>query len=60
MLALTRRAGETFYIGDDIKIKVVRIGTKQVRIGIEAPKELNIVREELLSVDEQLSKYCSK
>ena len=47
MLVLSRKAGERILIGDDVAITVVRIGPNSVRIGIEAPKEMNIVREEL-------------
>lgn len=47
MLVLSRKAGERILIGDDVAITVVRIGPNSVRIGIEAPRALNIVREEL-------------
>lgn len=47
MLVLSRKAGERILIGDDVAITVVRIGPNSVRIGIEAPKTMNIVREEL-------------
>lgn len=47
MLVLSRKAGERILIGDDVAITVVRIGPNSVRIGIEAPREMNIVREEL-------------
>lgn len=48
MLVLSRRQGERILIGDDIEITVVRIGPNSIRIGIEAPKELKIMRSELL------------
>jgi carbon storage regulator len=47
MLVLSRKTSERILIGDNIAIMVVRIGAESVRIGIEAPKTLNIVREEL-------------
>ncbi|MFM8223450.1 MAG: carbon storage regulator [Planctomycetaceae bacterium] len=47
MLVLSRKAGEKILIGSDIKVTVIRIGPTSVRIGIEAPGNLNIVREEL-------------
>ena len=47
MLVLSRKTGERILIGDDVAITVVRIGPNSVRIGIEAPKAMNIVREEL-------------
>ncbi|MEZ6060716.1 MAG: carbon storage regulator [Planctomycetaceae bacterium] len=47
MLVLSRKSGERILIGDDVAITVVRIGPNSVRIGIEAPKAMNIVREEL-------------
>ncbi len=47
MLVLTRKLGESIAIDDHIKIRVVQIKGKQVRIGIEAPKETKIHREEV-------------
>ena len=47
MLVLSRKLGERILIGDDVAVTLVRIGPNSVRIGIEAPRELNIVREEL-------------
>ncbi len=47
MLILTRRVGETFIIGDDIKITVCSVRNGQVRIGIEAPKHVSIHRKEV-------------
>jgi len=54
MLVLTRKLGETIAIDDDIKIVVVQIKGKQVRIGIDAPRETKIHREEVyLAIQEQ-------
>lgn len=47
MLVLSRKPGERILIGSDVKITVIRIGPNSVRIGIDAPGHLNIVREEL-------------
>jgi carbon storage regulator len=53
MLVLSRKPGERILIGNDVKITVIRIGPNSVRIGIDAPGHLNIVREELcLNVDQ--------
>lgn len=49
MLVLSRKPGERILIGSDVKITVIRIGPNSVRIGIDAPGHLNIVREELLT-----------
>ena len=51
MLVLSRKPGERIHIGTDVKITVIRIGPNSVRIGIDAPGHLNIVREELLTGD---------
>lgn len=48
MLVLSRKVGEIIYIGDDIKVMIVRISAENVRIGIEAPKQFSIARHELL------------
>ena len=47
MLVLSRKVGERIWIGDDISITVVRITGGGVRLGIEAPSEMPVVREEL-------------
>lgn len=44
MLVLSRKKDEALQIGDDIKITVCHVGNGKVRIGIDAPKELNITR----------------
>lgn len=47
MLIFTRRKGETFRIGDDITVTVMRINKTQVSIGIIAPKDVQVHREEI-------------
>jgi carbon storage regulator len=47
MLILTRRAGETVMIGDDVTITVLGVKGNQVRIGINAPKDVAVHREEI-------------
>lgn len=47
MLILTRRVGETLMIGDDVKITILGRNGNQVRIGIEAPKNVGVYREEI-------------
>lgn len=47
MLVLTRKAGEGLIIGDDITIKIVEIKGGGIRIGIDAPKEKKIYRQEV-------------
>jgi len=54
MLVLTRRPGQSVYIGDDVKITLVEIKGSQVRIGIEAPGNVRIFREEIyLQIQEE-------
>ncbi len=47
MLVLSRKVGERILIGDDIAVTVVRVAQGMVRIGVEAPQETPIVREEI-------------
>ena len=47
MLVLSRKVGEKILIGDNIAVTVVRVAQGAVRIGVEAPSELSIVREEI-------------
>ncbi len=47
MLILTRRVGETLMIGDDITVRVLAIKSNQVRIGVNAPRDVTVHREEI-------------
>ncbi len=48
MLVLTRKLMEKLYIGNDVCVTVVRLEGGQVRLGIEAPREISVVRAELI------------
>lgn len=56
MLVISRRIGETIYIGDDISIVVTKIDRNAVRLSISAPREMCIFRGELLGEVERLQK----
>jgi carbon storage regulator len=62
MLVLTRKLMEKLYIGDDVCVTIVRIEGGQVRIGIDAPREVPVVRAELVSgadSDDEVSRLQS-
>ena len=48
MLVLTRRVGEALIINGNIKVIILGVERRQIKIGIEAPRDINIAREELL------------
>lgn len=57
MLILTRKVGETIVIGHDIKVTVLGVKNNQVRIGIDAPKEITVHREEIFErIQSELSR----
>ncbi len=47
MLILTRRPGESLYLGDDIKVTVLGVQGKQIKLGLEVPREMTVYREEV-------------
>ncbi len=47
MLILTRRVGETLMIGDDVAVTVLGVKGNQVRIGVKAPRDVSVHREEI-------------
>ncbi|PAE09059.1 carbon storage regulator [Terribacillus saccharophilus] len=56
MLVLTRKVGESVKIGDDIELKVLSIDGEQIKLGIDAPREIAIHRKEVyLSIEEENS-----
>lgn len=55
MLILTRKPSESVIIGDDITVTILQIHGNQVRIGVTAPKEVNIRREELAANEKEPS-----
>ena len=60
MLVLTRKIGESIAIDDHIKIVVVQIKGKQVRLGIKAPQETKIHREEIYQMIKEQNSEASK
>jgi len=50
MLILSRRPGESLTIGDDVVVTVVSVSGNQIRLGITAPREVRVLREEIYKV----------
>ena len=59
MLVLTRKKGENIFIGDDIEVSIIGIDGDRVRIGIEAPMDLEILRGELLDETKELNRQAA-
>lgn len=53
MLVITRSQGQSVMIGDDIEIIISEVGTEKVKISIDAPKKVKIVRKELLEISKE-------
>ncbi|MCP4995675.1 MAG: carbon storage regulator CsrA [Gammaproteobacteria bacterium] len=53
MLILSRRIGESLMIGDDIEVKVFDVSGNNVRLGIQAPDDVTVLRDELYRENEQ-------
>lgn len=51
MLVMSRKLGEKIYIGDSICITVVDIDRNKIRIGVEAPRDVPVFREELVTAE---------
>lgn len=60
MLALSRKSGESIVIGKDIKISILEIKGDQIKIGIDAPKNVTIYREEIFKQIEEENKEAMK
>jgi carbon storage regulator len=61
MLILTRKIGQTIKIGDDVDITVLGVQGKQVRIGIDAPREVSVHREEIYKrIEAEKEPNCNK
>lgn len=53
MLVLSRKLGQRFQVGHDVRIRIVKIDRNSVRIGIEAPDGVTVYREEILPAVEE-------
>jgi len=53
MLVIRRKAGEAFHIGENIEVEILEVGTNQVKIGIKAPREIAVLRNEVFLTERQ-------
>ena len=60
MLVISRRVNETIKIGNNVEIKIISIDKNQVKIGIEAPNNITILRGELIEKIKEENKKASK
>lgn len=60
MLVLTRRPGEALVIGGDIRLVVIAVEGERVKLGIEAPREIAVVRAELLAAVEAANRQAAR
>jgi carbon storage regulator len=53
MLIIARRAGESIFLGEDVEVKIMDITPSRVKLGIVAPKQLGILRSEIVQAQQQ-------
>ncbi|MGB5118840.1 MAG: carbon storage regulator CsrA [Providencia rettgeri] len=59
MLILTRRVGETLKIGDEVEVSILGVRGNQVRVGVEAPKNVAVHREEIYKrIQDEKKRQC--
>jgi carbon storage regulator len=59
VLHITRRAGQTIRIGDDIIVEITEIGGSFVRIGVDAPRHVQVLRDEIWQAVEEENKAAA-
>ena len=60
MLVLKRKAGESIIVADNIEIKIIEVEEGRIKIGIDAPKEVSILRKEVLDETKSENKTASE
>ncbi|MGG4144864.1 carbon storage regulator CsrA [Paenibacillus algorifonticola] len=60
MLVLSRKKGQSLFIGDDIEISILEVNNDTIKIGITAPKEISILRKELYVSVEDMNRAAEK
>lgn len=60
MLVFTRKSGESLMIGDEIEIKILSVGSEQVRVGISAPREIPVHRREVYDTIVEQNRQASR
>lgn len=60
MLVLKRKAGESIIVADNIEIKIIEVEEGRIKIGIDAPKEVSIIRKEVLEETKSENKTAAQ
>ena len=60
MLVLKRKAGESIIVADNIEIKIIEVEEGRIKIGIDAPKEVSIIRKEVLDETKSENKTATQ
>ena len=60
MLVLKRKAGESIIVADNIEIKIIEVEEGRIKIGIDAPKEVSIIRKEVLEETKSENKTATQ